>query len=122
MSYRPSDAYAVEFCTRRMDTGAGVNADSLPTATANKNGTDDGTFTLTVANIDTGRYKITGTMPAGYVAGDVVNITVAATVNSVSDKAPVDSFVIDAPRQTGDSFARIGANGAELTGISTSSV
>jgi hypothetical protein len=90
--YRPSDSYYTEFTTQRFDTGAATNGDSLPTATATKNGTDDGAFTLTVANIDTGRYKISGTVPAGYAANDVVQISVAATVNSVSGKGVVDQF------------------------------
>lgn len=92
--YRPSDSYYAEFTTRVFSTGVGTNADSLPTATANKNGTDDGTFTLTCANIDTGRYKITGTVPAGYASGDRVVITVAATVSSVADKCVVDEFLV----------------------------
>lgn len=95
MSYQASDAYVGEFCTQAFATGIATNADSLPTATANKNGTDDAAFVLTCANIDTGRYKITGTVPVGYVAGDVVNISVAATVLTVGGKGVVDSFVVD---------------------------
>ena len=96
--YKPSDAYYKEFTTANPSTGAAANADSLPAATANHNGSDDGSFTLTVANIDTGRYKITGTVPSGYAKGDVVNVTVAATCSSVAGKAAVDSFMIDSKR------------------------
>jgi hypothetical protein len=97
-AYKPSDPYAKEFTTASPTTGAAQNADSLPVATANRNGTDDGTFALTVANIDAGRYKITGTIPAGYVKGDVLNVTVAATVGGVAGKAVVDTRVLDSKR------------------------
>jgi hypothetical protein len=95
MPYRPGDPYYGEFVTSVFSTGAAADADSLPVATANKNGTDDGAFTLTVTKIDTGRYKVTGTIPAGYAVGDVVNVSVAATVATVAGKGVVDSFVLD---------------------------
>lgn len=98
MPYKPNDPYYAEFCTQRFDTGAATNADATPTATANRNGADDAGFVLTVANIDAGRYKVSGTIPNGYAAGDVVSISVAATVNSVAGKAVVDSFVLDSKR------------------------
>jgi hypothetical protein len=98
MSRKPGDPYSCEFCTQRFDTGAATNADSLPVATANRNGTDDAAFVLTVANLDTGRYKVTGTIPAGYVRGDSVNVTAAATVNGVAGKGVIDSFVMDSKR------------------------
>jgi hypothetical protein len=89
--------YYAEFVTSSPSTGAAVNADSLPVATANKNGTDDATFTLTVANIDTGRYKVTGTIPSSYIPGDTVNVTIAATVSTIAAKAVIDKFVVDIP-------------------------
>ena len=95
MSYKPSGSYCGQFTTQRFDTGVVTDADSLPSATATRNGADDGAFNVTVAKIDTGRYKVTGTVPAGYVAGDVVQISVAAAVNGVSGKAVIDSFLID---------------------------
>lgn len=87
-----------EFVTSSPTTGAAANADSTPTATANRNGTDDGSFALTVTNIDAGRYKITGTVPSGYLKGDVVNVSVAATCSAVAGKAVVDTFVVDSKR------------------------
>ena len=95
MNYRPGDAYVVEFTTRNPTTLAAQNADSPPVATANHAGSDDASFVLTVTNLATGRYKVTGTIPAGYSGGDVVNITVVATVASVTDVWPVDVFMID---------------------------
>lgn len=98
MSYKPSDAVTVQFCTQRFDTGAATNADSLPTGTVTKNGTDDGTVTVTVTNLATGRYKAAFTVPSGYAAGDVVELTIAATVNSVAGKGLVWRAQLDSKR------------------------
>ena len=98
MIYKPGGAYYREFVTCNPATGAALNADSTPVATANHNGTDDGTFTLTVTNLDTGRYKVTGTIPSGYAAGDVVGVSVSATVSAITGKAVVDTFGIDTKR------------------------
>lgn len=90
--YRPGDSYHGLFTTSRFDTGAATDADSTPVATITKNGVDDGAVTITVTNIDTGRYKISCTIPNTYTAGDVCVISAAATVNSVAGKGVVDSF------------------------------
>ena len=95
MGYRAGDSYFKEFTTSDPTTGAAADATGTPVATPNHNGTDDGAFTLTVTHIDTGRYKITGTIPSGYVGGDVLNVTVAATVNTVPGKAAVDTQLIE---------------------------
>lgn len=91
----PGGSYYGEFVTS--STSATVNADSLPTATANHNGTDDGSFTLTVTNIDTGRYKITGTIPSSYAQGDYVWISVTATISTQIFKSIIDKFEINVP-------------------------
>lgn len=93
--FKPGGQFACEFVTSNHSTGAAVDADSLPAATANRNGVDDGAFTLTVAKIDTGRYKVTGTIPSGYAAGDVLNISFAATISSVATKQVVGPITID---------------------------
>jgi len=98
MMYKPSDFYYMEFTTQRFDTGVATNADSLPVATANHNGTDDTAFTLTVVNKDTGRYLISGRVPVGYAAGDVVCVSIAATLNAIAGKGVVDTFQIDTAR------------------------
>ncbi len=98
MTYKPLDAYTAQFTTQRVDTGNATNADSLPTATATKNGTDDAGFSLTVTNMTTGRYKITGTVPSSYVAGDRVQIIASATVNAIAGTAVVEMFVMDSKR------------------------
>lgn len=93
MFYATGQSYCKEFVTSHPTTGAATNADSLPVATANRNGTDDAAFSLTVTNIDAGRYKITGTVPA-YSDNDVVNVSVAATVNAIAAKGIVDTFTV----------------------------
>ena len=98
MMLKPSDAYTAQFTTQHPDTAVTTNADSLPTAMATHNGTDDATFTLTVTNLDTGRYKVTGTVPATYTVGDIIQITVNATVNSITAAAIIDQFHIDTKR------------------------
>jgi hypothetical protein len=95
---KPGDAYASAFCTQRFDTGAATDADAPPTAAAYRNGAVDAAFVLTVANVSTGLYKITGTVPVGYAAGDLVHVVVSATVNAVAGKAVVDSFGVDTVR------------------------
>lgn len=97
-SYLPSDTYYHQFTTANPNTGAAQNADSLPTATANHNGVDDSSFVLTVTNVATGVYMITGTIPSGYAKGDVINIRVAATVAGTSGEGPIDTQVLDSLR------------------------
>ena len=87
--HKPGDTVYAEFITSVFSTGVATNADSLPTGTVNKNGTDDGAVTVTVTNIDAGRYKATFVIPSTYVAGDEVNLTIAATVSSVAGKGIV---------------------------------
>lgn len=88
-NYKPGDVVWTEFITSVFSTGAAANADSLPTGTVQRNGTDDGAVTVTVTNVDTGRYKATFTIPATYVPGDVLALSVAATVSSVAGKGVV---------------------------------
>lgn len=112
--FLPNTSYYAEFVTSDPYTKAAADADSLPAATATKNGTDDGAFSLTVTKIDTGRYKITGTVPADYAHGDRVDVSVAATVSSIAGKAVVNSFVVV-------SAAR-GCSGSDLSAAKTAAV
>lgn len=93
--YKPGDSYYGTFVTRNPATGAPADANSLPAATAVHNGVDDAGFSLTVTNVETGRYKITGTVPSTYAAGDAVQIVVDATVDSTAAKMVVDSFLVE---------------------------
>jgi hypothetical protein len=94
-TYKPGMAYYDQFCTQQFDSGESTDADALPVAVATKNGIDDAAFVLTVAKIDTGRYMVTGTVPATYTTNDVVQISVTATVNGISGKAVINDFIVE---------------------------
>lgn len=99
MPILPGDSYTGVFTTQRIDSGQSTDADSLPTATAMHNGVDDpGNMALTVTRIDTGRYKVTGTVSGTYVAGDTIHIVVNASVNLIQGKQVIDSFTLDKKR------------------------
>ena len=95
MTYKPSQVFYGTFSTIRVDTFALTDADALPTAYVKKNGTTDGAVTVTVTNLETGRYQATFTVPSGYVAGDDVEVIATATVNSVVGKISIGKFLID---------------------------
>jgi len=90
--YRPGDPYFKYFTTRLLAGGVS-DADETPVAVASRNGADDENFVLTTTKVDTGRYKVTGTVPA-YSVNDRVEISVQATVGSITEKAIVDNFII----------------------------
>lgn len=87
MSVRSGQSITKLFTTRRFDTGAATNADSLPTGTLYVNGTADAA-SVTVTNITTGVYKAAVTLPT-LAIGDIVDLRVNATVNSVNDNAVI---------------------------------
>ncbi len=87
MSVRSGQSITVLFTTRVWATGVGTNADSLPTGTLYINGTSNAA-SVTVTNISTGLYKAAVTLPT-LAIGDEVEIAIAATVSSVSDKAVI---------------------------------
>lgn len=89
MDYRPGDTVYALFPTQNPTTGAATNADSTPTGVLNRNGTDDGSVTVTVTNLATGRYKAVFTIPATYIPGDVLNLNISAAVSSISGNATV---------------------------------
>lgn len=95
MGLNAGNTYWGGFTTQNPATGEATDADFLPVGTATKNGVDDAGFPLTVANIDTGRYSVTGTVPSTYVPGDFVQISIAATLGGVSGKAVIDSFLVE---------------------------
>ena len=98
MPYKPSDPYVKRFATSHPATGAAVNADALPVATAALAGSGTGAMALTVANVGTGLYEVTGTFPATRAKGDVLNVSVAATVAGVAGVGVVDNQVLDSKR------------------------
>lgn len=91
-AYKPGDTVYCEFTTQVFATGVATNADSTPTGTVNRNGTDDGSVTVTVTNIDTARYKAVFAVPSTYVPGDVLTLSIAATVSSVAGKAVIGNW------------------------------
>lgn len=98
MIYKPGDSYYGMFITQSMFTGAAKNADSTPTAALYRNGIIDGGVSLTVTNIDTGLYKITGMIPGGYSAGNVIHVSVTAIVDTVVGKGVIDRLILDSKR------------------------
>ncbi len=119
MSLRPGDAFAFQFTTQD-STGAATNADGTPTGTVVKNGTDDATPTVTVTNPSTGVYKASLTVPVGYVAGDVFQVRVAATVSGVTAKATTSSIVLDTKRASDTLSAVLTAAGLDLVLVESS--
>jgi hypothetical protein len=95
MGYRPGDTYHIGFTTAVAGGAAGV-PDSAPTVTMNHNGSDDGSFAITVAAaLDVGRYTASGTVPAGYTGGDTFDAFVVATIGGLVYKSRVDHQVVD---------------------------
>ena len=91
-TYKPNDNYYSVFETQRFDTGNATDADYAPYGYAYYNGVYDGSFFLTIENLETGLYKATGTVPSGYVSGDKVDIQIRASVNSVDGKSVIDDL------------------------------
>jgi len=91
---KPSETYRCLFTTSQFSTGALFDATGTPVATARKNGADDAAFVLTVTNLATGIYEVSGTVPAGYANRDVVQVRVTATVDAVAAGGIVDEFMV----------------------------
>ncbi len=87
MSVRSGQSVTKLFTTRRFDTGAATNADSTPAGTLYVNGTANAAV-VTVTNVTTGIYKAAVTLPT-LAVGDIVDLRIAATVNSVADNAVI---------------------------------
>jgi hypothetical protein len=86
--------YYSQFSLSNPTTGAAQNADSLPTATATRNGVADAGFVLTVVNSATGLYTVSGVIPSSYATGDWVSISASATVAGVHATAVIETFVV----------------------------
>lgn len=67
--------------------GMSTDADSTPTGTLAVNGADDAA-TVAISNLSTGRYKATVTLPE-LAVGDVVDLSITATVGGVARSAVV---------------------------------
>jgi hypothetical protein len=71
-----------QFTTKAINKAL-ANADSLPTGTLIKNGTDTA-VTVAITNKGTGLYQAQFTIPATYAAGDEVALRIAALIGGVS--------------------------------------
>jgi hypothetical protein len=92
MSVRSAQVITVEFITSN-SAGAAVNADSLPTGVLVVSGADNGA-TVTITNVDAGRYKAVVTLPT-LAIGDVVELYVAATISTVAAKGIIWTDICD---------------------------
>ena len=94
MFLKPSAAFTFQGFTND-STGTLATPGTPPTAVLTRNGTDDGAVTCTVTSISVGRYKVGGSIPSGYVAGDVCQVVFNATVGGISGSDVIGEFVID---------------------------
>jgi len=106
--YKPGNAVHGEFVTNNFGTGSATDADSVPVATVNRNGTDDAGVSVQVLHLDIGRYGFFFTIPPTYAAGDAVVATVQVTLNSILAKAVVWSEQLQA-HNTDDVYALLAA-------------
>jgi hypothetical protein len=121
MAYQAGDTFRGIFTTSN-NIGTATNADSLPTAKMSKNGVDDGTVTLTVTNIDTGRYSVSGTIPGTYNPGDTVSVTVIPIMSSNTVKQIIYSEPLDRVALTAATIAAAVWNAAVSGFVTAASV
>jgi len=93
MILKPSTTWIGQF-TVLDDTGALVDADSLPTGILVLDGVNDGA-TVTVANISTGVYTWSVTIPGGATAGQLAQIRIAATIATIATGGGVAEGQVD---------------------------
>lgn len=99
MSVRPGDAISLRFIVSSPATSAAVNADALPVGTLVRNGANTAEV-VTIANVATGDYSASFTIPAGYAAGDEVQLLIAATVGGVAGKGYIWQASLDSAAGT----------------------
>ena len=109
------DTVTVDFTTHDPTTGAAMSAGVLPTGVLVRNGVDTAEV-VTVTNKAVGIYRAAVTIPAGYAAGDEVQIRIAATVNAIAGNAAVWGDTLDTVR-SGEVATTIGVAGAGLTAL-----
>lgn len=95
MPLRPGQTFYGTFTTQNPTTGAAANADSTPVGSAIHNGAVDSSVTITVANLATGVYSISGTTPTTYSAGDGLQVVVNVTITAITTNGVVASWQID---------------------------
>lgn len=95
----PGDTYTEGFSTS--GSSGAANADSTPTVALYRNGTVDGAVTVTVANVATGAYKLSCTIPVGYAAGDEITFLVVAVVGGNTYRGWTETFTLVASDAAG---------------------
>jgi hypothetical protein len=80
--HKTGETVTVQFCVSDPDTAGLVDADSLPTGVLVLNGANNAA-TVTVANVSTGVYSASVTLPT-ITDGDELQIRIAATVATVA--------------------------------------
>lgn len=114
MSVRSAQSITKLFATSRFDTGASTNGDSLPAGTLYVNGVSNAA-TVTVTPVTTGVYKAQVTLPT-LAVGDVVDLRIAVTVNSVSANGVIWSdtkdIVIDSAGLADANAVKLGPSGS----------
>lgn len=110
---KSAQAVVAQFLTLRGD-GALADADALPTGTVVVNGVDNGAA-VTVANVTTGEYKATVTLPA-LTAGDIVQLRANYAIDGITT-ARIVPFQVGDTSRTSDIATTLGAAGAGLTGL-----
>ncbi len=111
MSVRSGQSITVLFTTRAAATGVATNATGTPTGTLYVNGTADAA-TVTVTNITTGVYKAAVTLPT-LAAGDIVGLSINATVSGVADNGVIwgdtKDLALDSSYRPGIDWSNVGA-------------
>jgi len=97
MGLKAGSYWTATFFTKNPTTGAAQNADTTPTLTWQRNGVPDPNVppTLTITNPATGQYDVSGIVPTTYAGGDMVQVSAAATVATVTSSQTVSQFILD---------------------------
>ena len=94
---KPGDVVTIDFTTQNPSTGAAANATVGPVGTLVVNGADNGA-SVTVTPKATGIYTAAVTIPSGCVAGDEVQIRIAATVGGIAGVGVIWTDQVDTKR------------------------
>jgi hypothetical protein len=96
------DIIVLDFTTHNSSTGAVQDTDLLPTCEIFEDDNDTAILTPAVTKrVDkTGNYRISieATIGNGFEIGKSYNVIISATVNDISAKSRIDSFVLDSKR------------------------
>jgi len=96
------DTITLDFTTHNPFTGAVQDTDSIPTCKIFEDDNDSAILIPTVTKRvgETGNYRISieATVANGFEIGKSYNVIISATVNTISAKSRIDSFVLDSKR------------------------